>query len=128
MKKTLPVLSLAAAVFVVALALSSGYADKALGKSTCPSGTQKFIHVCIEKTARQADDFQFASADCADERRRLPTGAELDSFRQQPGVELAFVLEWTGDIFDGDQTLAMTDAGVYANLSQGSNSPYRCVK
>ena len=127
MKKTFSVLSLAAAVLVVALALSSGYADKALGKSTCPSGTQKFTHVCIEKTARQADDFKFASADCADERRRLPTGAELDSFRQQPGVVLG-IQEWTGDIFDGDQTLAMTDAGVYANVSQINNSLYRCVK
>lgn len=128
MKKTFSVLGLAVAVLVVALALTSGYADKAFSKSTCPQGMQKFTHVCIEKTARQADDFNFASADCADERRRLPTAAELDSFRQQPGVELVLVLEWTGDIFDGDQTLAMTDAGVYSNLAQSNNSPYRCVK
>ena len=127
MRKTLSVLGLAAAVLVVALALSSGYADKALSRSTCPSGAQKFVRVCIEKEARSEADFRTASADCADERRRLPTGAELDAFRQQDGIVLSGN-EWTGDIIDQTTTLVMNDQGTYNPGLHSVSLPFRCVK
>src|SRR5919199_5645987 len=41
-------------------------------KSPCPAGTRKVVWVCIDKQPRAVADFNAASADCADEGRRLP--------------------------------------------------------
>lgn len=64
--------------------------------------------------------------------KRLPTGAELDAFRPQPGVTLGGVpgtLEWTGDIFDDDRARALTDPGLRGNQDQSAtNTRYRCVR
>jgi hypothetical protein len=142
MKKVLGVLGLAVAVLIVALALTSGYADKAIGRSTCPSGTQKFVQVCIEKEARTeqaGQQFLAASATCAALGRRLPTGAELDGFRQQPGVDITptptFGYEWTGDILSSSTSLAMLDEEAlvpdgryYLEPADTSSQPFRCVK
>lgn len=132
MKKWFSVLGLAAAVLVVALALTSGYTDKAIGKSTCPSGTQKFARVCIAKKPRPAANFANASADCADEARRLPTSAELDSFRQQPGVTLgdSSVSEWSSDFLDPTSVLVVSEEanGSYFAHPRTNSLPYRCVK
>jgi hypothetical protein len=130
MKKSFSVLGLAAAVLIVALALTSGYADKALGGSTCPSGTQKFMRMCIDKSVRAGNKtFYDASATCAALGRRLPTGAELDSFRQQSGVNISTtVYEWTGDILSSSTSLAMLDDGRYSVLSHSLFLPFRCVR
>ncbi len=132
MGRTSTVLGIAALALAAMLVMTLGDADKALaGRSTCPAGTQKFVRVCIDKEPRPEANFDDASKDCADERRRLPTGAELEAFRQQPGIvlgEIPGIFEWTGNIFDEDQTLAITDPGAYANQAQSATEPYRCVK
>lgn len=126
---------LAVAVFAVALALTVGDADEALAgkkKGGCPSGSQKFVKVCIETQSRSlGQPFDNASADCADEAGRLPTGAELDAFRQQDGILLGEGqrVEWTGDIFGEEQrSLAIADDGTEAIVDQSTGLPYRCVK
>jgi hypothetical protein len=127
MKKMLSALPLAVAVLVVGLAFTVWDAEKVRARSTCPSGTQKFAHVCIEKTARSAAIFSDASATCAAARRRLPTSAELDAFRQQSGVTLANPSEWTSNFTSSTQVLAITDAGTYLELTLPTLDPFRCV-
>jgi hypothetical protein len=81
--------------------------------------------VCIDKQPRAVADFNAASADCADEGRRLP--CEVDRLASC-WVEPPGVVEWTGDVFDSDRTLAMTDGGVYDNEPQNTTRRYRCVQ
>jgi len=61
MTKTLSVLALAVALLILAVALMIVDTEKVRARSTCPSGTQKFAHVCIEKSARTAAAFDNAS-------------------------------------------------------------------
>jgi hypothetical protein len=114
------------------------------GGPECPSGTQAFGGGCIETGVQQTlASFANASSTCASLSRRLPTGAELEAFRQQAGINLGghgSPYEWTGDIIrhhhtleeDGyePETLVMDDAGTY---HRGSHHPtvtlaFRCVQ
>jgi hypothetical protein len=127
MTKSTSILVSAAVVLVLAGAFAF-WSEGAAKKSSCPSGTQKFVHVCIEKTARADADFPTASAACAADKRRLPTSAELDSFRQQPGITLASPSEWTSDFNSAISALGISDAGNYGDFSLTSAQlPFRCV-
>lgn len=98
---------------------------------TCPTGTTRFVSVCIENTSRPAATWGDASDDCADEQRRLPSSGEISAFRRQPGITIASGSEWSADL--GDITYASTFA-MWA-FSQNGNGvrtyfvagPYRCV-
>jgi hypothetical protein len=96
---------------------------------TCPTGTTRFVSVCIENTPRGPKRHSAAGRDCADERRRLPSSAELAAFREQPGVTIG--TEWSSDL--GDVTYK--SSFVYLAFTQTGNGveeafkpfAYRCV-
>jgi hypothetical protein len=102
-------------------------------KKGCPTGTQKFTNVCIETADRGVGTFGEASADCAADRRRLPSTAELESFRQQPGVTIGQSdtlegFEWTGNIVSPNVALVLKDDGTNTTSGYSANEAYRCVK
>jgi UL45 protein, carbohydrate-binding C-type lectin-like len=82
------VLVLAVAVLIVAAALLTVDTEKVRAKSTCPSGTKKLAHVCIETGIRDPASHSNASATCAALGRRLPA-AELDSIANSQASKLA---------------------------------------
>lgn len=126
MTKSASILIPAAVVLVLAAAFAF-WNEGAAHKSSCPSNTEKFVHVCIEKTARAAAKFSDASTTCAAVKRRLPTSAELDAFRQQPGVTLADPAEWSSDFNSAGSTLGINKDGNYAAFALSASLPFRCV-
>jgi hypothetical protein len=99
-----------------------------------PSGTKKFAHVCIENgPARTEDTFANASDTCAAAKRRLPTFAELDAFRQQPGITIGSTSgnrtfpEWTSEFTDLSTSIVLLDNGNTAAANQTTLEPFRCV-
>ncbi len=102
-------------------------------KRGCPTGTQKFTNVCIETADRGVATFGDASADCAADRRRLPSTAELESFRQQPGVTIGQSdtlegFEKTGDIVSPNVAIILKDDGTNTASGYTAIDAYRCVK
>ncbi len=101
------------------------------GPVTCPDGTTPFVGVCIENTARTPATQPGATRNCAADGRRLPSGGELQGFRELPGISLAEGGEWTDDL--GDVTLYPSFA--YFAVTQEGNGvasafddlAYRCV-
>jgi len=98
---------------------------------TCPADTTLFTGVCIENTARTPADHSTATRTCAAVGRRLPSGGELQGFRDIPGITLTTNGEWTDDL--GDITakpsfvyLAVTDNG-NGVLEANVPTAYRCV-
>ena len=97
----------------------------------CPTGTTRFVSVCIENTSRTPADWGAANNTCAAAQRRLPSAGELNGFRRQPGVTIATAGEWTDDL--GDVTLK--SSFVFFAITQNGNfvreafttGPYRCV-
>jgi NAD-dependent dihydropyrimidine dehydrogenase PreA subunit len=132
-------------------------ADKVDGKdsteflTSCPTGTQSLGGACIETTMRGTDPgteqnpgrpprLAEASSTCAGiDGGRLPTGAELESFRQKPDVTIGMPRfedggggEWTGDVIVGEETgtpgaMTIDDNGTYENSSSNSLHTFRCV-
>ncbi len=96
----------------------------------CPAGTVRFVGVCIETTSRSADIFTDATRDCADEARRLPSGAELKGFGMQPGITLNG-FEWADDLGDttSSSVFVYVVAGELGDAVQEASTPmpYRCV-
>lgn len=119
-----------AAVLTIGMLASRGLDDAAARKrGGCPNGTQAFTHVCIETGSRATNQgFDDAAATCAALKRRLPTSAELDAFRQQDGVTLGGA-EFTSDFLDGASVLGIDDNGERAIIgtSPGPNVVFRCV-
>ena len=128
MRTAVPGFSLASSLLLLVL-VGSGAVDEARGAAGCPSGTRKFVRVCIDRDARPRETFRDASATCAAIARRLPTGAELEAFRQQDDIAL-FEYEWTGDIIDETTALVMNDTGQYDQgaIHESVPLPFRCVK
>ena len=128
--KTLPMLAFAVAVLMVAVALMAIDTNRVRAKSTCPSGTKKFAHVCIETTARVANTFTNASSTCASAQRRLPTSAELDAYRQQSGVSIGEGVnpEWTSDFLSPTSLLVLYDDGDRTEHSVALSDMFRCVR
>lgn len=98
---------------------------------TCPSGTTRFVSVCIETTSRAPATVGDASNVCGNLQRRLPSAGELSAFARVPGTTIATAGEWTFDV--ADITYASTFA--YFAVTQNGNGvrtafvpgPYRCV-
>lgn len=105
--------------------------DSSQLKASCPTGTKPLGGACIETTVRGTANLATASSTCAGIGRRLTTGAELDSFRQQPNTTIGVAggNEWSGDIIvdAGTGALAMTDAGAYSPLDKNQSAAFRCV-
>jgi hypothetical protein len=97
----------------------------------CPSGTTLSTGVCVENTARVADEHGDAEDDCADEGRRLPSPGELRTWADTSGVTLASPGEWTDDLGD----IATSSTFKYFVIADNGNGvadafddyPYRCV-
>jgi hypothetical protein len=96
---------------------------------SCPSGMLLHEGVCIETTKRSATSWDTADSNCLNSRRRLPTVAELQTFRGRVGQDLASG-EWTSarGITNGVLYAETVDSNGASTLSQnGSQIPYRCV-
>src|ERR687885_2800249 len=62
----------------------------------CPSGTLLHEGACIETAKREiAKPFPQAQTNCLDAGRRLPTLAELQTFRNRQGQDMSAALEYT---------------------------------
>ncbi len=129
---------------VAARAESSAVADQADGLSsaliasltdTCPAGTVPYAGACLDSSARGPSTWPTAAKTCGDAGGRLPGLAELEGFRQQPGVTLdgtehtAAYLDLNGLASGGEMTVGITDSG---SLSPGliygtSNARFRCA-
>lgn len=104
-------------------------------KASCPAETQPLAGGgCIETTVREKVNLPTARSLCAGLGGRLPTGAELDAYRQQPNVTVGSddsPDEWTGDLVrnsSGDNlSLAMRDTGEYFHYDQSASVALRCV-
>lgn len=98
----------------------------------CPTGTRSFAGGCFEESARSAQSFAGASAECGRAGRRLPTTSELAGFREQGNISLSGA-EMASDIVDGageNPTVGyatVTDAGVVATKTTSTASAFRCV-
>lgn len=100
---------------------------------SCPAGTAAFAGICVETAARGAALYATASSTCAGLGRRLPSFAELDGFRQQPGVDIGSN-QFTSD-HDigaigaiGSAVLLISDGGSVSGSDKASvPQSYRCV-
>ncbi len=121
------------------LAVNSGVkvanlnADKVDGQSfTCPSGTLFHEGVCIETTKRpQQATHSTAQGDCFDEGKRLPTVAELQTFRNRSGQDMSDSREQTGQVdyagSSGVFVQRVGSDGVVGWVATNQAGPYRCV-
>jgi hypothetical protein len=120
-----------AVLLTIGMLASRGPDDAAARKhGGCPNGTQAFTHVCIETSSRATNQgFDDAVATCAALKRRLPTSAELDAFRQQDGITLGGA-EFTSDFLDDTaHVLGIDDNGGRALIQTAPdiNVVFRCV-
>lgn len=101
----------------------------------CPAGTVLDAGGCIERAARTATDYVGAADDCGASPtgtgRRLPTVAELKSYRQHFGSSDPTDVEWTSDL----ASTGADPSGALVNVNNGTISfdtlnhahKYRCV-
>ena len=100
----------------------------------CAAGADYFGGFCIEKSARNADDFFDAFNDCRLESKRLPTVGELALYRSEPGVTLAGGVngEWTSEFYtEGADVLAqvVNEEGGQSPVDADAGSlSYRCAR
>lgn len=92
----------------------------------CPDGTFNLGDSCIETTNRGGADFNAALADCADEGRRLPSLAELDSFHLNAGPTMDL---WSNAFSAeaGSRSVVTGQAGSYFLAMADATQAYRCV-
>jgi hypothetical protein len=105
---------------------------------TCPpSGrpARLFFSLCIESADRSAAVFATdsgASATCGNLGGRLPTIAELESFRQQGNITLGatgggIVPEWSATPHDATHWWGLKDDGTLVSVAADAPVPFRCV-
>jgi hypothetical protein len=100
------------------------------GSFTCPSGTLLHEGVCIETTKRSIRDFETAQLECLDAGRRLPTLAELQTFRLRSGQDMNTSFEHTNHAWiDGAESvvLQVDNTGFARQSTQSSISFFRWV-
>jgi hypothetical protein len=105
--------------------------DKVDGRSfECPGGTLFHEGVCIESTKRGPNDYTGAEAICLGEGRRLPSVAELQTFRNRPGTDFT-VAEISNALSITDtSTYMVVVSGTFGNagfLTWNHELNYRCV-
>jgi hypothetical protein len=100
------------------------------GFGTCPSGTTFFASVgCVEDAMRPAAQYGNATTACGGIGRRMLTTAELDAYRQQPGVTIGEepnLREWTGTTL-ASTAITISDGGGAAETSFTTATPFRCM-
>jgi hypothetical protein len=98
--------------------------------ATCPSDTTFFAAVgCVEDAMRPAAQFGNAITTCGGIGRRLLTTAELNSYRQQPGVTIGEdpnFREWTGTTL-ANSAITISDGGSSAETPFVTATPFRCM-
>jgi len=97
---------------------------------SCPRGT--FFHegVCIETTTRTGATHSTAQGDCFDELKRLPTVAELQTFRNRAGQDMSPESELTGQLDYTGSAFFVHRVGTNGSVELDvttSTGPYRCV-
>lgn len=106
-------------------------ADKVDGRSfSCPAGTLFHEGACIELTKREPASAFTAEQDCLGEGRRLPTVAELQTFRLRAGTD--FDLPETTSARGADDSLQYVvqvgpNSGETLFVDAGREEPYRCA-
>lgn len=95
----------------------------------CPTRTAYFEGACIERAGRAAATAVEADLDCAGEGRRIPTVAELEGFRKEPGITLALSYEWTSayHLSGGSGVRGIVNENETAYVGDESSHTYRCV-
>lgn len=95
----------------------------------CPAATRYHEGACIETDNRAGLDWDAALADCRSDGRRLPTQAELLSFRLEPGITLDAFAEWTDQKDENSaNAIGVAEDGSRAAFGSGTAMlPYRCV-
>lgn len=92
----------------------------------CPSGTLLNAAGCVETSLRAGASYGNAAGQCAD--RRLPTAADLESFRERFSAQAGTAIELTSDLADADNVITVNMAtGATGTSSAGSSLPFRCV-
>ena len=108
--------------------LNADYVD---GRSfSCPAGTLFHEGVCIERAERGPAPYNTATLDCLDEGGRLPTVAELQTFRNHPGTGFDINELTSEKELDGDEVLVwivQSEPGDTVLTPIGALWPYRCV-
>lgn len=107
-------------------------ADEVDGRSfECPAGMIFHEAACIEATARGPASYHPASSDCRDEGRRLPTPAELQTFRTRSGHDFtgSYELPVEEDMTDSSFNAVIVEpsSGQHNLTPVGSIWKYRCV-
>jgi hypothetical protein len=106
-------------------------ADYVDGRSfSCPAGTLFHEGVCIERAERGPATYNTANLDCLDEGGRLPTVAELQTFRNRPGTGFDISELTSQRDRDGDQDLVwivQSEPGDTVPTLIAALWPYRCV-
>jgi hypothetical protein len=106
-------------------------ADRVDGQSFgCPTKTLIHEGVCIETQRRSPAGYNTVGSDCLDEGRRLPTEAELLTFRNRSGHDFAGGYELTlhRDITDSTYYQTIMHPNGSSNLTPvGAVWGYRCV-
>jgi len=117
-------------------ATSAADADKLDGKDSsqfqpsnpCPSGTLFHEGACIETAKRGTIGYPNAAASCLQDGRRLPTVAELQTFRLREGQDFD-AAEYTSHAWVNEsgqiRTMMVTPSGSLAPAT--FNAAFRCV-
>ncbi len=96
----------------------------------CPGGTRYHEGACIETSIRPTTkDWNDAASACADEGRRLPTMAELSTFRFEPGITTGAGggQEWVLENDENSANAWTVSEGAYTVSFASNDLPYRCV-
>ena len=117
--------------------------EKTLAGMTCPIVTRYHEGACIEESAKAKGGltttatWNLANEACLQAGRRLPTVAELQTFRLQPGIDLGEELtsnEWTSSWYndkDGatrlNLAISVLQSGRLLEQERGGSLPFRCV-
>jgi hypothetical protein len=109
--------------------------EASLSGFKCAPGTRYHAGTCFETASRPSDDWLAANNDCTDEDGRLPTVAELQTFRHTDGITLSGGSEWSNDYWrdsdDGGAELfwarTLADAGSSGDEQIAVNHVYRCA-
>lgn len=98
---------------------------------SCPSGMLLHEGVCIETTKRSAATWDAADSNCLSSRRRLPTVAELQTFRSRIGQDFTTdEEEWASPAYFAGQWLAPEVVGSSGQIGAAGTDlekTYRCV-
>jgi len=95
----------------------------------CPTGTMFHEGACIETVIRDSADFSNAEATCLQAGRRLPTVAELQTFRLRQdlaGAELTSQVWFDANGSGLTQRVMLVEQSGRQSVATGS-APFRCV-